>query len=82
MVFGLEGVINMVLGLVASLPVEFLLSVVGDCKEGSGVNRRRSPKVNSILSQDLEPEGMLALDRYVCSCRTINSFLNTLVTTC
>lgn len=83
MVFGLERVINTVLGLVASLPVKFLLSVVGDCKEGSGVSRTRSPKVNSILSQELEPESMLALvDLYVCSCRTINSFLNTSVTTC
>lgn len=80
-VFGLESV-KMVLGLVALLPVKFFLSVVGDCQEGSGVSRRRSPKVNSILSQELEPESRLALvDLRIRSCRIINSLLNTSLTT-
>lgn len=81
-VFGFERV-ETALGLVTSLPVKFFLSVVGDCNEGSGVRRRRSPKVNNILSWELKPESVLALvDLYVCSCKTINSFLSFSVTTC
>lgn len=49
-VFGFERA-KPALGLLTSLPVEFLFSLAVVCKEGKGARRRRSPRLNNILSQ-------------------------------
>lgn len=47
------------------------------------MRRRRSPRVNSILSQEQEPEMVLPLvDLCVSYCKIMNSFLYISVTTC
>lgn len=75
-VFGFEGV-KTALGLVTSLPVESLFSLVVVCEEGNGVRRRRSPRVNSIFSQQQQqPAMVLPLeDLYVYYFKILNSLL-------